>query len=111
MSESSDISKLRQVLILADDADRIVARHGSAGDTVADFEGRYAILMCLLQIGETLNRVEGEKIRKALPLDITYTMRNLIAYNPAGINSRILARTVTTDLPRLRKDIAGLLGE
>ena len=111
MSDNSDVNRLRQVLALADDIDRIVVRHGSVEQATADFEGRYALLMCLLQAGETLNRVEADRIRRALPLDLTYTMRNLIAYNAAGINARVLERTITADLPKLKNGIVKLLGE
>lgn len=39
------------------DIEKISMRHGTSLLALQDFEGRHAILMCLMQIGETLNRL------------------------------------------------------
>lgn len=109
MFEEPERIKLLFVRELMDDIDRIMQRHGGLAAALEDFEGRHAILMCLLMTGETLNKIESSKLRRILPVDVTYTMRNIISYDYMGVNNRAITGVVEHDIPALKRDIQALL--
>lgn len=109
MSERSDIAKLDFVIELIDDIIRITERHGGINASINDFEGRHALMMCLMQIGETLNKIQSEKYLKKLPVDLAYKMRNIIAHDYIGVNNRVIIQTITSDIPVLAEKIKSLL--
>ena len=111
MSEESERIKLLFVRELMSDIDRIIERHGGLASSLDDFEGRHAILMCLLMTGETLNKIESSKLRRILPVDLTYTMRNIISYDYMGVNNRAVSGVVEHDVPALKREIEAILGE
>lgn len=110
MSERSDMAKLEFVLELINDIGKITARHGGAGASMDDYEGRHALMMCLMQIGETLYKIESEKIHEKLPVDLAYKMRNIIAHDYIGVNRKIIIQTIETDIPELSLNIKTVLG-
>ena len=84
MSRKSDQARLEFVNLLIKDVQTIIARHGDIEKTIDDIEGRYAILMCCRQIGETLAKLENDLIKEQLPVNAAYGMRNIIALTISG---------------------------
>ncbi len=109
MSLKSDQARLEFIVLLIKYIDIIIARHGDVEKTLDDIEGRYAILMCCQQIGETLYKIEGETIKNQLPVHAAYSMRNIITHDYLGINSKIIAGIITNDLPELKTKITCIL--
>ena len=109
MSDETDFSKLKFILEFLADIDRINERHNGLAASLDDFEGRNALLMCLFQAGEILNKIESPRFRRMLPVELTYSMRNIIAYDHAGINNRAISGVITHDIPKLRNEIKAIL--
>lgn len=106
MFENSDRIRLHFILQMISDIEMIVERHGGGKATLDDVEGRHAVLMCFMQIGESMNKITTESIRQNLPTDLAYTMRNIIAHDYLGINQKIIEQTIEQDLPVLKATIS-----
>ena len=109
MSLKSDQARLEYVLKMIADIDFIISRHGSIQKTLKDTEGYHAVMMCLMQTGETLNRIGNNELRASLPVSLAYGFRNIIAHDYLGINSNVVISTVENDLPALKKTIKRLI--
>ena len=102
MSLRGDTARLEYVIKLIDDIHVIIERHGDTASALKDTEGYHALMMCLTQIGETLNSIKDEEMRKALPVSLAYGFRNVIAHNYLGVNSQVVITTIDDDLPGLK---------
>jgi uncharacterized protein with HEPN domain len=111
MSNRADRARLEYLLKLIDDLDVIVGRHNGVTAAIADVEGFHAVMMCCLQLGETLNKLENSTLREQLPVSLAYAMRNIIAHDYLGINPDVIVATVESDIPNLRSRIESILGE
>lgn len=109
MSEKSDIAKLEFILTMIEDIDEISKRHRGVSFALKDVEGKHAILMCLLQIGEKINQIKNPELRKKLPITGAYSMRNFIAHDYGGVNPMLIETTVRTNIPELKETIRGIL--
>jgi len=109
MSLKGDNARLEYVVKLIDDIDFIIERHGDTATALKDTEGYHALMMCLMQIGETLNSIKDEEIRNSLPVSLAYGFRNVIAHNYLGINPQVVITTINDDLPGLKSSISDLL--
>ncbi len=105
MFSKSDMARLEFIVLLVKDIEIIVARHGTVENTLDDVEGRYALLMCCQQIGETLFKLQDDTIKNGLPIQSAYGMRNIIAHDYLGINSKIVAKIISDDIPELKSKI------
>jgi uncharacterized protein with HEPN domain len=94
---------------MIDDIQEIVQRHNGVTLALTDVEGRHALLMCLLQIGEKLNQVKSESIRSELPVTGAYSVRNFIAHDYGGVNLGLIESIVRKNIPELRTTIEGIL--
>ncbi|MGD9707321.1 MAG: DUF86 domain-containing protein [Candidatus Delongbacteria bacterium] len=109
MSDSNDFARLETVLEYLNDIDRIVERHIDIDRALNDFEGQYAILMCMQQIGDTLNKVEKTEYIKTLPVRQAYGFRNILAHDYGSVNMNIARDTILKSLPDLRRIINSIL--
>jgi len=109
MSDRSDIPRMETILMYIDDLFEIIARHSGIDATLADREGQYAIMMCLIQIGETLGKMESPHIREELPIRLASDLRNVIVHTYEGTDFDAIRRTVATHLPQLKQQITNLL--
>jgi hypothetical protein len=57
MYSGKDKPILEFVLQMIDEAEKVIERYGSAYSALNDFEGKNAILLNLLQIGEKINKI------------------------------------------------------
>ncbi len=72
-----------------------------------------AVTMCLLQIGETLNKLDESFQSKYshLPYKESYLTRNYIAHDYEGIDKMIIEVILREHLPQLKKDLEKILKE
>jgi uncharacterized protein with HEPN domain len=111
MSNRADRARLEYLMKLIDDLNVIVGRHNGVTEAIEDVEGFHAVMMCCLQLGETLNKLENSSLREQLPVSLAYSMRNIIAHDYLGINPEVIAATVENDIPNLRNLVEAILGE
>ena len=109
MSEKSDLIRLESILDYIDDIEKITLRHGSVQDALSDMEGQYAILMCIQQIGEILNKIKSEEYCSILPIKGAIGFRNVIVHDYDGINLSIAELTIEQQIPALRKTIQHIM--
>ncbi len=109
MSDSNDIARLETVLEYLNDIERIVERHIDIDRALSDFEGQYAILMCMQQVGDTLNKIENIEYLKILPVRQAYGFRNILAHDYGSVNINIAKDTILKSLPDLRRIIDSIL--
>ena len=109
MSEKADRARLDFILKMILDIEKILVRHDDISAALEDFEGQHAILMCLMQIGEKLNKINLEKFRILLPVQEAYALRNIITHNYDAINLSIIEEIVSSDLPKIKAIIEGIL--
>ena len=92
MSEKSYIAKSDFMLKMIANIYAVVDRHGGIVAALDDeIEGRPAVLMAFLQIGETLNRLDALVLRECgLERDAkgSYDVRNFIAHDYLGVGYR-----------------------
>ncbi len=111
MSHKSDIARLEYLIKIIGDIEKIETRHCGIQRAIDDFEGFHAIMMCCLQIGEVMNRIDDLSIRAKLPVALSYTMRNIIAHDYIGIDPRRIVDTIETDIPGIKALIEEILNE
>ncbi len=102
-------AKLEFVQLMIDNIDQIQERHESLEIALNDFEGQPAILMCLMQIGESLIKIKEKEITDKFPVDLAYRMRNIIAHDYLGIDLEIISDTIQHDLQKIKTTISDLL--
>jgi uncharacterized protein with HEPN domain len=101
----SDFARLEFILKLIDDIDEISGRHDGINNALQDTEGYHALMMCLMQIGESLGKLEDNDTRAQLPAELAYKMRNIIAHDYLGISPKVIISTIKEDLPVIKKQI------
>ena len=75
-------------------------------------EGRAAILMALMQIGETLNRLADPALKERLgqeDIQGAYNVRNFIAHDYEGVNLALVELICREKLPELKQKIEAAL--
>ena len=71
-------------------------------------EGRAAILMALMQIGETLNRLADPALKERLgqeDIQGAYNVRNFIAHDYEGVNLALIENIVRNLLKPLKDEL------
>lgn len=111
MSDNSDRAKLESILDYVNDINKIVARHNTIENALLDFEGQYALMMCIVQIGEIVNKIKSEKYKAKLPVKNIIGFRNIITHNYDGINYHIAEQTIAENIPQLKILVEEILGE
>lgn len=110
---SEDIARIKFVKRMIDSIEVIVSRHGSVSAALSDEEeGQKALLMCLQQIGESLNKIKDPVIRGAFdPSDIkgAYDVRIFIAHDYMGVNMAIIERILQEKIPVIKGIVCRLL--
>jgi uncharacterized protein with HEPN domain len=109
MSDKNTSPLLEFVLQMIAEIEYVTEKHKGTSSALNDIEGRNAILMNLLQIGEKLNKITDETIRSLLPVKEAYSVRNRITHDYGGIAPEILEYIINNELPELKKKINGIL--
>ena len=110
MFNETTTAKLEFALLMIEDIEKISERHSGIDNALDDVEGYHALLMCIMQIGESLSKIKEKSAADALPVDLAYKMRNIIAHNYMGVNMNVVRITLKQDIPALKKVISELLG-
>ena len=112
MSEKSYIAKSDFALKMIANIYAIVDRHGGIVAALEDeVEGRPAILMAFLQIGETLNKLDASVLKEyELENDTkgAYDVRNFIAHDYLGVDLGLVEGIIRDHLPTLKTKIEKL---
>ncbi|MDX1957856.1 MAG: HepT-like ribonuclease domain-containing protein [Leptospiraceae bacterium] len=90
-------------------SEEIISRHNGIEPALEDLEGQNALLMCVLQIGESLNKIQNNEWRKILPVNESYGLRNLIAHQYDSVDLSIISEILEIDFPDLKNKINNLL--
>lgn len=101
----TDRAILEFILKMITATETIIKRHGSIDKAVEDIEGQNALLMCILQIGENLRKIKTEKLRKQLPIQESYGLRNLIAHHYDSVDISIISEIIEYDIPDLKNRV------
>lgn len=111
MDDDADREQLRSMLRYAAQAIAWAAEAGP--DWVTDEKTVAAVAMAVGQIGESARRVSDEsQVRwRDLPWRRMRGMRNVLYHAYAGLDTGVLATTVTDDLPELTRKLAAILAE
>lgn len=109
MSEKSDNARLEAVLDYIRDINTIIGRHKTIENALLDMEGQYALMMCIQQIGELVNKIQSEKYTAVLPIKDIVGFRNIVAHNYDGINFNIVENIIEKSIPELKSLIEGIL--
>jgi len=71
--------------------------------------GKHALLMCLMQIGESLNKIEDESLKGKLPIRGAYDVRNFIAHDYEGVDVGLIENILRYLIPELKVTIEKIL--
>ncbi len=111
MSKIGDLAKLESILEYINDINKIVERHKTIENALIDFESKYALMMCIQQIGELVNKITSDEFISKIPIKNIVGFRNVIAHNYDGINLTIAEKTISDSIPRLKITIEKILVE
>lgn len=109
MSKISDAAKFELVLKYIDDIDRIITRHETIEATMTDYEGQYAVMMCLTQIAETISNIDNDAFEDKIPFRAIRSFRNRTVHNYEATDWTIVKHIVEYNLPDLRQTIIAFL--
>ena len=111
MSKNSDIKKLEFILEKINDAISYKDSFKSIENLLNSKIGFDATNMCIMQVGETLNKLSEDFIKKYnhLPIKESYLTRNYIAHDYEGVNKYIIEVIIKEHFIELKKDIEKIL--
>ncbi len=112
MSKVSTYAKTKFILKMIDNIKKIIKKHGSIVKALEDeLETQPAILMALLQIGESLNKIDREIIEKynlTQEAKGSYDVRNFIAHDYERVRLEIVEDILRNSLDELEEKILKL---
>lgn len=112
MSNISVYAKTKFILKMIDNIKRIITKHGGIVKALEDeLEAQPAILMALLQIGESLNKIDKEIIKKynlEQEAKGSYDVRNFIAHDYERVRLAIVEDILRNSLEELEEKILKL---
>ena len=114
MSKSSNILKVKFILEMIENIEKIIKRHGGIVKSLEDYEGQMAILMGIAQIGETLKNLDDETIKKYDLLkdkEGAYYTRNYIVHDYEGVTLSFIEDILRTYLPKLKIKIEKIISD
>ena len=111
----SQLAKIAFILEMMENIEMVIKRHGSITKALEDtLEARAAILMYLMQIGETLKKIELTLLQKydlEVEMKGAYDVRNFIAHDYDGVNIIVIEDIIRTNLPILKSRIEMVLDD
>lgn len=109
-----DVDLLLRILDYCDRIESCVNRFGNDYEIYkTDWEYQDAAKMNLFQIGETTNNLtyELKETLNSIPWHQIYGMRNIIAHGYERVHESEVWKTITHDIPYLKKQITEFLHE
>lgn len=109
---SNDSKKLHFILEKLKDIETFKKRFNSLDELLNDKMGFDAILMCLLQIGESLNKInQSYASLDKNDMKGAYDVRNFIAHDYEGVNKSIVESIIREHTIKLKLTIESILKE
>ena len=100
------LAKVEFILEMIENIETVCNRHSGVSKALDDeVEGRAALLMFLLQIGESLKKIDVNDVAKYdLDREIkgAYDVRNFIAHDYEGVNIIVIEDILKDNLPELK---------
>ena len=109
MSDVSDASRLEFIVEMIEDIEYIINENTSITQALSNRMGKHALLMCLMQIGESLNKIHDETLKNKLPIKGAYDVRNFIAHDYEGVDIGLIDNILRYLIPELKATIQKLL--
>lgn len=109
MSKVSDISRLEFILEMIEDIEYTIKENGSLQNAINNRIGKHALLMCLMQIGESLNKIKDTTLKEKLPIKGAYDVRNFIAHDYEGVDAGLIENILRYLIPELKVTIEEIL--
>ena len=109
MSHKGDIVRLYTINKFITDIENIIKNHGTIEKSVENIEGQYALMLCIAQIGELLNKITTPELKTSLPIKDAVAFRNVIVHNYEHLNIKFTIRTLKESIPELKVKIASLI--
>ena len=109
MSKYSDISRLEFIMEMIEDIEFSIKENKTLKDTLNNRTAKHALLMCLLQIGETLSKIEDEVLKEKLPIKGSYSVRNFIAHDYEGVDMDLIENILRYLIPELKVTVSALI--
>ena len=94
---------------MIEDIEYTIKENGSLINTINNRIGKHALLMCLMQIGESLNKIQDETLKEKLPIKGAYDVRNFIAHDYEGVDSGLIENILRYLIPELKMTILEML--
>ncbi len=112
MSDDAVEAKVEYIQKMLSNIDTVLQRHGGVKNALADeAEARAAIMLSLMQVGETINKIEDEVLEQYnLKVDAkgAYSVRNFIAHDYEGVDLELISEIIEDNLPELAKKLEKL---
>jgi uncharacterized protein with HEPN domain len=105
MSHKGDIAKLCKALKYISNIEQIVARYQDSITALQDLEGQPALLMCLMQIGEILNRLNDVELLVKLEIRKIVAFRNIVAHEYEAVLLDKTNLIIKNNIPELKSQI------
>jgi uncharacterized protein with HEPN domain len=109
VSKISDISRLEFILEMIEDIEYTIEENSSLIKALHNRIGKHALLMCLMQIGESLNKIEDKILKEKLPIKGAYDVRNFIAHDYEGVDAGLVENILRYLIPELKVTIEEIL--
>ena len=105
MSAKSNRARLEKILKYIEDIQNIVFRHGNLESALKDIEGQYAIMLCMIQIGEILNKIDNPVYAQKLPIKYAVAFRNILVHDYDSVHLQTVEKILEESLPDLKRKI------
>ena len=113
MSKKSDLSRLAFAIEKIDDIFEYKEQYKTIENLLNTKLGFDATNMCIMQIGETLNKLSSDiqKDYPKLPIKESYLTRNYIAHDYEGVNKHIIEMIIRQQLPLLKEELQKIINK
>ena len=109
MSDNAIEAKVAYIQKMLSNIDIVLQRHGGIKNALADeAEARAAIMLSLMQVGETINKIEDDLLEQYDLLGDAkgaYSVRNFIAHDYEGVDLELIAEIIKDNLPELARKL------
>lgn len=110
--KQTDRAVLTKMILYCDQIDELIRRFGRSLEAFeCDYAYQYATGMCILQIGELVNKLSPDALVETvqIPWRLIRAMRNVYAHDYEHTKPDIVWNTITEDIPALRQQLAAIL--
>ena len=112
MSNSALEAQVAYIQKMIGNIETILKRHNGVENALADeVEARAAIMMSLMQIGETINKIDTGLLEQFDLLQDArgaYSVRNFIAHDYEGVDVALIAEIINDNVPQLDQKLQNL---